>query len=312
MAESYSPMGAQENRTMFYSIVFGQWSKRVKQGTPGSTMRVNKEGKTVYEMYPTNLQGWIKSFSREQKDNNRGETLVIHMVDFDGEYNIKMDIDSGYSINMMSRLLNNTLSAKERVVLSVYDFKKDDGKKVSGITVYNSAGVKIQSPFSKENDYGKPGWEKISIQPNKVIWNKYPEIEFLYGHLTGKYNVEPIELSAIISKWMVDNKDLIASIQAQGAPAIEQPNQQQPTQGGFGGAPAQNQQRQTQGGFGGAPVQNQQQQTQGGFGGAPAQNQQRPTQGGFGSNNQGFGSNNQSGSGFGAQPSEKFEDDLPF
>ena len=102
----------------FVSIVNGKWSLSVAEGTEGAVMRENKNGKQVWEIQFTKLDGRIEKV--EFKDVSFGTVAEFYIIDGEGErFKASMTIRDQHLMTFCKILPNIDLDKEMDLILAL-------------------------------------------------------------------------------------------------------------------------------------------------------------------------------------------------
>ena len=167
----------------FLSIVGGVFTKKVDASTPEAKSRVNKLGKTVYEVSYPAWRGVVKGW--KIVDSDYGKTLHVN---FD-------DVTVSLSGKSQSEFIKKFAGAQkdQEITIRPYDFVTDDGQRKSGLTItqgeeklkdFFSTYDEANRKFSYRNGYPAPqtDWKRMSEAQKKIYY--ITTEEFLQNYVT--------------------------------------------------------------------------------------------------------------------------------
>ena len=157
----------------FLSIVGGNLVKRVEKDTPGAKERVNKLGKTVYEVSYQAWRGIVKDW--KIVDSDYGKTLHVN---FD-------DVTVSLSGKSQSEFIKRFAGAKkdEEITIRPYDFTTDDGQRKSGLTIIQGE-EKLKDYFSDYDTKTRRFTYKNSYPAPQAEWGKMTEAQKKIYYIT--------------------------------------------------------------------------------------------------------------------------------
>jgi len=169
----------------YYSIVQGDFVRRVPVGHPDAVERTNKLGNVVHEIHVNAIDGTLTDL--HTKDGDYGLELIATVSDKDGNYIIQMPFKSSTAKIFMTLLPNVDFS--KPLEISVAQTKKEDGK-TRDVLFVKQDGTNIKWAYTKANPNGLPPMvEKTKL--GKKEWDDTDQLEFFLKSVA--------ELSAKIS-----------------------------------------------------------------------------------------------------------------
>lgn len=163
--------------TIFLSVSNGKLVRQFKEATKETVQRVNKMGKTVHEEFYKDLTGIISKI--ETKENDYGKQWQITFLDGEEKYMIQMSYSGRYSSSFLKALPN--VDKLKPVRFMPWQFKTEDGKDLSGVTLYQDYGFgpsKVLPAYSKEEPNGLPEMKQVKIK-GKITWDDDDMMKFL-------------------------------------------------------------------------------------------------------------------------------------
>jgi len=155
------------------SIIKGEISKKVPQGTEGAKERTNKNGEVVYEMKYNALEGTLKRIG--VFEGEYGDQWIFVIDDGTEEYNLALPYSSGTANGFLYRLPNINLEIPLKIK-TFYIEGKDDGIWRQYLGVYQNG--KVESAYTKEEPNGLPPMVKVK-RKGKEEWDDSDRLEFL-------------------------------------------------------------------------------------------------------------------------------------
>jgi len=158
----------------YLSCSQGKWRQRVDKSNPDAKLRIaeGSDGskREVYELVDDYVEGRIQKIWVDEHDKF-GRSWAIQIYDGKETMVLQVNLDSGYSTHMISKLANCDLS--KPIMFIPYYFEEE--KKTVMVLMQN--GSKIQSHFTKEHPNGFPpfpdGGDKDDIKIWKASANKF-------------------------------------------------------------------------------------------------------------------------------------------
>jgi hypothetical protein len=161
-----------EDKKPYLSIIGGRLTQKVDENTPGAVRReyeTKKGDKGVkYELQFKNINGRIQDL--RFKDSEFGESLEVVFEN----YILSMGVGSRYFSDFVKKLASADIN--KDVTISPFDFESD-GKKVTGVSIYQGANNKMKNFFWDEekgapvDSFPKPAGDTKLY--NKAKWTIY-------------------------------------------------------------------------------------------------------------------------------------------
>lgn len=158
----------------YVTILNGRFSMRVADGTPGATVRKNKLGKQVSEMYYDSFVG--KLIGIRTQDSAYGKNWVFDFQDSADVYHLQLSYSNSFATNILKMLPNVDLTKEMKVSPQV---KEVDGKQKSSLFI-NQDGKSLKHAYTKDAPNGMPPMEQVTVKGN-IVWDDTKIIEFLYN-----------------------------------------------------------------------------------------------------------------------------------
>jgi hypothetical protein len=133
----------------FLNVYDGKFAVQVKDPVEGSVMRVNKNGRTVHELYYDSLTNCILISASIVSDDVVGQKIVLDLLSEGEIYNLSVPLESRYAKSLMWKLPFIDLDAKNKFALTPFSFENEEGKRQTGFSITQGA-EKIQSGYTKE------------------------------------------------------------------------------------------------------------------------------------------------------------------
>lgn len=137
------------------TVVGGKWTKRVPDGTPGSTSRTNKNGETVTEIQTAAIGGWITGC--ELHEAEFGQSINLFLTDPEAGENmtVSLSLDSRYLFTLCKCLPNIDFS--EKLVMGIGVDKERKSKSGGPIHfMWLKQGSVVRSFYTKDSPNGLP------------------------------------------------------------------------------------------------------------------------------------------------------------
>ena len=174
---------------VYLSIVGGDFSQKVEEGTPNAVRREYKlKNGTQGVKYEIIHKGWfgiIRDIKLKQTDF--GEVVNV----FFDDAIVSIQTDSRYFSDFAKKIMSANL--EEKIFLSPFDFESDDGKRIIGMSVIQN-GTKLTNyywdtenekptngfpePEGNTSSYSKDDWKIFFIGVKKFLLNELEKLEF--------------------------------------------------------------------------------------------------------------------------------------
>lgn len=166
---------------------FFEWIKEIPEnaGRRKFETRPGKTGDKHYELFSA-LDGYVLDIRVEGKDLGSGieDWLIVQMIDMEDEYTLEIGrLDSRYSIDLLTRLLNPHFNPVQKLRLSPYSIQDGDRYNI-GVSAYSGAD-KLE--YSRESKFleGRP--EATSHEwKGKKEWDFSAVAEWLFDRVRGE------------------------------------------------------------------------------------------------------------------------------
>lgn len=184
---------------IYLKVMNGKLVQTVKEGTPNSVQRLNKNNETVFELLFTGLTARITNIALI--DGKFGKELEVKAKTGEQAFVIQTPSSGGYAYGFFTRMTNLDFEKDTEIVPYAIE-DKNTGKTNHVIVLYQD-GKKVEPAFTKDAPNGLPPLETIKgadgkevLKNNKPIWDDSKRIEFfsdiVYG--TGGVNETLIAL----------------------------------------------------------------------------------------------------------------------
>lgn len=157
----------------YFTILGGKFSIRVSAETPGAVARVNKMGKTVYEVYHESFEGRLIAV-RTTESRDYGKNWEFDFQDGGEKYTLQLSYSNSYATNLLKILPNADLTKEMKIQPSQ---KMVDGKPKSSLFV-SQDGVTLKHAYTKDEPNGLPPMEKIIVKGQET-WDDTKRLVFL-------------------------------------------------------------------------------------------------------------------------------------
>ncbi len=158
----------------FITILGGKFCERVPEGTPGATVRVNKNGKTVHEKYYDSFTGKLVGI-RVQESPQYGKSWVFDFKDKGEVYHLQLSYSNSFATALLKMLPNVDLSQEMKVSPSA---KEVDGKNRSSLFI-NQNGITLKHAYTRAVPNGMPDMEQVMVK-GSLVWDDTKRIAFLH------------------------------------------------------------------------------------------------------------------------------------
>lgn len=156
----------------YFTILNGKFCIRVEQGTPGAVQRVNKVGKTVYEIFHDSFTG--KLINIRTRDGEYGKSWEFDFRDTGEVYTLQLSYSNSYATNILKMLPNIDLNKEMKLQPAQ---KIEDGKTKSSLFI-SQDGKTLKHAFTKDNPNGLPAMEQVTIK-GQPVWDDSKRLVFL-------------------------------------------------------------------------------------------------------------------------------------
>lgn len=158
----------------YFTILGGRFCIKVPEGTPGAKTRINKENKTVHEIFHDSFTG--KLVGIKTQESSYGKNWIFSFQDGADIFNLQLSYSNSFATNILKILPNVDLTKEMKVQPAV---KIVDGKNKSSLFI-SQDGVTIKHAYTKENPNGLPNMEQIIVK-GVAVWDDTKRIEFLHA-----------------------------------------------------------------------------------------------------------------------------------
>ena len=157
---------ATESQKTFVTFFNGRMKINVKEGTEGSVQRVNKNGKTVHEVYLSEIFGYLISIKKRPQEGDFKDTWAVCLKDpEDGSI---MQLELPYSSSQTNGLFTRLpkIDFSYPIVIKTGRFEADER---NWLTVEQN-GAKLERFWTKENPGDLPRMKKVMVN-GKPTWD---------------------------------------------------------------------------------------------------------------------------------------------
>lgn len=185
-------MGFQDREQgQYFTILQGKFCIRVDESTPNAKTRVNKEGRTVHEVFHDSFTG--KLVGIKVQDSPFGKNWIFSFKDKESVFNLQLSYSNSYATSILKMLPNIDLSKEMKIQPAL---KEVDGKNKSSLFI-SQDGVTVKHFYTKDNPNGLPPMEQIVVK-GQPVWDDTKRIEFLHKMVEGTIipklkNSNPVE-----------------------------------------------------------------------------------------------------------------------
>lgn len=159
----------------YFTFFNGKVTIRATEDTEGAKSRVNKLGKTVFELSHDSFEGILTDIrTKESAEYGKTWEFVMKDVDTDDVYILQCSYSNSYATAFLKMLPNIdvtkpfTLTPSQKVV---------DGKTQSSLFI-NQGGATIKHAYTKEVPNGLPPMTQIMVK-GKETWDDTDRLAFL-------------------------------------------------------------------------------------------------------------------------------------
>ena len=167
-----------ENMT-YVSIFDGKFEVKVKEGTPNSVSRVNKDGKTIHALIYKDVSGVIVDIKKEIKEHQgkKFSSMNIYLESPSGMGVLSLPYNSGTTSAFYHMIENVDLS--KPVVFSASKDKEKD--KTSLFMSQDKENVKWKYTLAWKAANPtlpqKPDWKQVTVK-GELVWDNTDEVLF--------------------------------------------------------------------------------------------------------------------------------------
>lgn len=177
-------MGLNNNQSngIFLQVSKGKLVRQFSNPTEKSVVRVNKNGKTVYEEFYDSLTARLMDIKVKENDFGKFWTLVFS--DGQTNYFIDLNFSGGYAISFLKTLPNADLTIDMTIVPKF----TEEGDKKSSVVFINQNGKGLKHFWTRDNPKDLPDLKKIKVK-GKDTWDDSDRLEYLVDYVN--HNILP-------------------------------------------------------------------------------------------------------------------------
>jgi hypothetical protein len=183
-------MGLNNNQSsgVYLQVSKGKLVRQFSNPTEKSVMRINKNGKTVYEEFYDSLTARLTDIKVKENDFGKFWTLVFN----DGQmsYFVDLNFSGGYAISFLKTLPNADVT-KDMTIVPKYT---EEGDKKSSVVFINQNGKGLKHFWTRDNPGDLPDLKKIKVK-GKDTWDDSDRldylVEFVNSNILPKLGVNP-------------------------------------------------------------------------------------------------------------------------
>lgn len=180
---------------VFITVLNGKFCVRSNADDPNAVSRVNKIGKTVYEVFHDAFTGKLIAI-KTKESADYGKSWIFDFLSSDGQtYHLQLSYSNSYATALLKMLPNVDLSKPFKLSPSL---KVVDGKNQSSLFV-NQDDKPIKHAFTKDMPNGMPNLEKIMVK-GKETWDDSKRLAFLEKMVNDKIIPKLDNSSYILSR----------------------------------------------------------------------------------------------------------------
>ena len=170
-----------ENREggQYFTILNGKFCQRVPEGTKEAVQRVNKLGKTVWEVFHDSFTA--KLVDIKVMDGAYGKSWVFSFKDKGEVYRLQLSYSNSFATAFLKMLPNLDIAKEMKLSPSV---KEVDGKNKSSLFV-NQNGQTINHAYTREKPNGLPDMEQLTVK-GQLVWDDTKRMKYLEGMVMAK------------------------------------------------------------------------------------------------------------------------------
>lgn len=156
----------------YITILGGKFCVRVSPETPGAIARVNKQNKTVHEVFYDSFTG--KLINIRKRESQYGPQWEFDFKDGADVYTLQLSFSNSYATNLLKILPNVDLNKEMKVQPSQ---KIVDGKTKSSLFV-SQDGVTLKHAYTKDRPNGLPQMVQVQVK-GQLVWDDSARLAFL-------------------------------------------------------------------------------------------------------------------------------------
>lgn len=156
----------------YITILGGKFCVRVDASTPGAIARVNKQNKTVHEVFYDSFTG--KLINIRKRESQYGPQWEFDFKDGKEVYTLQLSFSNSYATNLLKILPNVDLEKEMKVQPSQ---KIVEGKTKSSLFV-SQDGVTLKHAYTKDRPNGLPQMVQVQVK-GQLVWDDSARLAFL-------------------------------------------------------------------------------------------------------------------------------------
>lgn len=184
------PAGRTQEKRRFLHISYGKFRERAAENQEGAEVRINKDGKAVWEFVFDYVEGQVTGIFHKE-DDKFGNSFEVVIDDKTDKFQISFKEGDSFFSDFFSKLPNVDLNRWIKIV--PYDFEdKNTGKQKRGLVIWQE-NVKIESKFvSYDKETRKFSYFEGFPEPEKKMdkedWKIYfiKVVKFLRSYTNSK------------------------------------------------------------------------------------------------------------------------------
>ena len=146
------------------SVIRGEISKRVPEGTEGAVERTTKQGKKVWELKYNALEGTLTHIG--VYEGEYGNQWIFNIADKNTEYMLRLPYSSGVANGFLFRLPNVKL--EQPIKIKTYYIEGDDKISRQFLSIVQN-GEKVLPYWTREEPKELPLLEEVTVSGKKML-----------------------------------------------------------------------------------------------------------------------------------------------
>ena len=183
------------------TVIRGEISKRVTEGTEGAVERTTKMGKKVWELKYNALEGTLTNIGVYEGDY--GNQWIFTIADSHNEYKLTLPYSSGVANGFLFRLPN--INLEKPLKIKTYYIEGDDGIHRQFLSVLQD-NEKILPYWTKDEPKELPPLGKVEVSGKKIL-DDSKRLAYLRAIVDKKVNPKLKELYPIDNVVEVEPKE---------------------------------------------------------------------------------------------------------
>lgn len=156
----------------YITILGGKFCVRVDKSAPGAVERINKQGKTVHEVFYDSFTG--KLVNIRKRESQYGPQWEFDFKDGASVYTLQLSFSNSYATNFLKILPNVNLDKEMKVQPSQ---KIEDGKTKSSLFI-SQDGTTLKHAYTKDKPNGLPQMVQVQVK-GQLVWDDTARLAFL-------------------------------------------------------------------------------------------------------------------------------------